>query len=102
MNSGGEMWAGRVDFRHEVQPVILEVQSERYHAALSFRRDDEERRARLEDAGFVVVEAWDRQVWHAPGEVRAIANEGLLAASAKQKCFAGAAKTDGVSRRRAG
>src|SRR3954454_20315738 len=61
VDSGGEMWAGRVDFRHEVHPVIVEVQSERYHAALSFRPGDEERRARLEAAGFVVVEVWDRQ-----------------------------------------
>src|SRR5207248_3034066 len=69
---GGEMWAGRVDFRHRVHPVIIEVQSERFHAALSFRRDDQERRARLEAAGFIVAEVWDRQLWYAPSEARAV------------------------------
>jgi very-short-patch-repair endonuclease len=72
VDSGGEMWAGRVDFRHEVHPVIVEVLSERYHAALSFRRDDEIRRAELEAAGFIVVEVWDRDVWHAPDDVRTL------------------------------
>jgi very-short-patch-repair endonuclease len=72
VNSGGELWAGRVDFRHRVYPVIIEVQSERYHGALSFRRDDEERKAKLEAAGFVVDEVWDRQLWHSPHEARAV------------------------------
>jgi very-short-patch-repair endonuclease len=71
VDSGGELWAGRVDFRNVVHPVIVEVQSERYHAALSYRRDDEARRARLEAAGFIVAEVWDRQLWHAPDEARA-------------------------------
>jgi len=57
VESGGELWGGRVDFRHLVQPVIIEVQSERYHGALSYRRDDEARRARLESAGFIVEES---------------------------------------------
>jgi very-short-patch-repair endonuclease len=72
VDSGGEMWAGRVDFRHRLHPVIIEVQSERYHGALSFRRDDEERMTKLEAAGFVVAEVWDRQLWHAPHEARAV------------------------------
>jgi very-short-patch-repair endonuclease len=64
IDSGGETWAGRVDFRHETLPVIAEVLSERYHGALSSERDDAQRRAKLEAAGFVVVEVWDVQVWH--------------------------------------
>ena len=78
VDSGGELWAGRVDFRNLVHPVIIEVQSERYHAALSYRRDDDARRARLEAAGFVVEEVWDRQLWHAPHEARAIVRSALL------------------------
>ena len=77
IDSGGELWAGRVDFRHRVHPVIIEVQSERYHGALSFRRDDEARRAKLEAAGFVVDEVWDRQLWHAPWEARAVVETAL-------------------------
>jgi len=77
VDSGGELWAGRVDFRHRVHPVIIEVQSERYHGALSFRRDDEARRAKLEAAGFVVAEVWDRQLWYAPGEARDIVRDAL-------------------------
>jgi hypothetical protein len=77
IDSGGELWAGRVDFRHRVQPVIIEVQSERYHGALSFRRDDAARRAKLEAAGFVVAEVWDRQLWHAPHEAREVVQSAL-------------------------
>ncbi|MEY2459913.1 MAG: hypothetical protein QOG30_1743 [Acidimicrobiaceae bacterium] len=82
VDSGGDMWAGRVDFRHEVHPVIVEVLSQRYHAALSFRRDDEIRRAKLEAAGFVVIEVWDRDVWHAPSDVRTAVNTALRLVSA--------------------
>jgi hypothetical protein len=81
IDSGGELWAGRVDFRHRVRPVIIEVQSERYHGALSFRRDDAARRAKLEAAGFVVAEVWDRQLWHAPWEARAIVESVLARAT---------------------
>ena len=77
IDSGGEQWAGRVDFRHDTLPVITEVQSERHHAALSSQRDDEERRGRLKAAGFVVVEVWDIQVWHRRVEVIAAVREGI-------------------------
>lgn len=69
---GGEHgWCGRVDFLHSSAPVVVEVQSERYHLALTDRAADAARRAKLERAGFVVVEVWDRQVWHAKDEVLA-------------------------------
>jgi very-short-patch-repair endonuclease len=77
VDSGGEVWGGRVDFRRVDVPVIAEVQSERFHAALSFRADDAERRARLEAAGFVVAEVWDTQVWHRPGETVAIVEDAV-------------------------
>jgi very-short-patch-repair endonuclease len=65
------------DFRHQVHPVIIEVQSERYHASLSSRRDDKLRRDKLEAAGFIVAEVWDRQLWHAPDEARDIVRAAL-------------------------
>ena len=69
VHTGGASWVGRVDLRHDDLPVILEVQSERYHAALCNRRDDAVRVEALEDAGFVVAEVWDSQVWDRPWEV---------------------------------
>jgi very-short-patch-repair endonuclease len=64
VNLGGGRWCGRVDFKHEFRPLVLEVQSERYHAALIDREHDARRRAALEAAGFTVVEIWDIEIWH--------------------------------------
>jgi very-short-patch-repair endonuclease len=61
---GDDRWVGRVDFLHERFPLIVEVQSDRYHRALLDRAHDAARRARLEAAGFVVVEVWEHEVWH--------------------------------------
>lgn len=69
VDTGGERWTGRVDFRAVDLPLIVECQSERYHASLSDRADDARRRAQLEADGFVVVEVWDVEVWHRPDEV---------------------------------
>jgi very-short-patch-repair endonuclease len=64
VDSGDEEWCGRVDYRDTVLPLIVEVQSTRFHAALVDRVADARRRARLEAAGFTVVEVWDHEVWH--------------------------------------
>jgi very-short-patch-repair endonuclease len=77
---GTDVWIGRVDFLDRDVPLIVEVQSERFHRALSFAADDATRRARLEAAGFVVVEIWDAQVWHRPHEVTASLRDGRLRA----------------------
>ncbi|MGH9216821.1 MAG: hypothetical protein ACRDZS_11235 [Acidimicrobiales bacterium] len=69
VDSGGGCWVGRVDFRDEQLPLIVEVQSERYHSALVDRHDDEVRLAALRAAGFEVVEVTEGQVWHRPAEV---------------------------------
>jgi very-short-patch-repair endonuclease len=61
-------------------PVVVEVQSERYHTALTDLLHDSVRRKRLEDAGLVVVEVWDTQVWHAKQEVLAAVREGIRSA----------------------
>lgn len=64
-------WVGRVDFVDDVDLVVVEVQSEAFHAALSYRRDDADRRARLEALGYTFVEIWDTSIWHRPTEVGA-------------------------------
>jgi hypothetical protein len=67
VNSGdGERWIGRVDFRDDPLPVIVEVQSERFHRGLTAERDDRERMAALERAGFEVVMVTDVEVFHHP------------------------------------
>lgn len=62
----GEHWIGRVDFRNDLSPVILEVQSERFHTGLTARREDVARIAALRRAGFEVVEVTDVDVYHRP------------------------------------
>lgn len=69
VDSGGAVWVGRVDFRHEYLPLIAEIQSEAYHSALLDREADRRRSAALRAAGFVVVELTDEQVWTRPQEV---------------------------------
>jgi very-short-patch-repair endonuclease len=69
VDSGGDRWVGRVDFRGSDLPLIVEVQSETYHTALTDVSDDEVRLAALRAAGFTVVEVTDAQVWHQPDEV---------------------------------
>lgn len=68
VNVGGARWTGRVDFIHDSAPLVIEVQSATYHAALSSQRDDERRIATLRRDGFEVVEVWDDEVWTRPAE----------------------------------
>jgi very-short-patch-repair endonuclease len=73
-------WCGRVDFVSTNYPVIVEVQSERYHTALTDIAHDTIRRAGLQDAGFVVVEVWDTEVWYAKHTVVARVRDGIARA----------------------
>jgi very-short-patch-repair endonuclease len=75
VDTGGATWTGRVDFRHAVLPAILEVQSERYHAALTHRADDARRRTQLEVDGFFVAEVWDTDVWYHRADVVTVARK---------------------------
>jgi very-short-patch-repair endonuclease len=77
-------WCGRVDFVSTTYPVIVEVQSERYHSALTDAAHDAIRRAGLEAAGFVVVEVWDTEVWHAKFNVVARVRDGIVRAQAAE------------------
>lgn len=70
VDSGSDTeWTGRVDFRHERLPLIVEIQSEKYHLALCDRLADDQRIAALEAAGFVVLAITDTMVWSQPGQV---------------------------------
>lgn len=80
VDSGGDQWTGRVDLRHPTLPLVVEVQSERYHSALVDREADLRRIQALEQDGFVVVELTDDQVWTRPQEVLAAVRRGIAAA----------------------
>lgn len=60
-----EAWAARVDFVHDRSRTIVEVQSERYHTALTDVEADRVRHARLRDQGYAVVEVWDNELFQA-------------------------------------
>jgi very-short-patch-repair endonuclease len=65
---GDDQWCGRVDFLHVSLALVLEIQSERHHTALVDVSADAARRARLEAAGFTVLELTDVLVWSDPAE----------------------------------
>lgn len=79
---GADHWVGRVDFLHDFLPLIVEVQSERYHEALLDKQHDAVRKANLEAAGFIVVEIWDSAVWYRRHEVVDAVRSGLRLARA--------------------
>lgn len=66
---GTEEWSGRVDFLADDLPLIVEILSERFHTSLADRADYEARRDRHAQMGFLVVEAWDHEIFHSPGLV---------------------------------
>jgi hypothetical protein len=78
-------WIGRVDLRDEELPLILEVQSERFHSSLIDRQLDARRIERLERGGFVVVEVTDVQVWHQPHAVISAVRDGRRLAAARAR-----------------
>ena len=80
VNSGGEDWSGRVDLRHPDVPLIVEVQSERYHSSLLDKAADSVRRDRLERDGFVVVEITDDEVFRRSATAVARVRRGLAEA----------------------
>jgi hypothetical protein len=55
----------------------VEVQSERYHSALSDLVHDEARKTDLENAGLIVVEVWDTEVWHRKHDAVAKVRDGI-------------------------
>jgi very-short-patch-repair endonuclease len=70
VDTGDEVrWIGRVDLRDEHLPLVLEIQSERFHTSLLDRQLDRERIGRLRHGGLTVVEILDDEVWHNPDRV---------------------------------
>lgn len=59
-------WIGRVDFRDEGRPLVVEIQSERFHTSLSDHQRDRIRIAAMEAAGLTVIEVTEEDVWHRP------------------------------------
>lgn len=84
VDSGGTTWTGRVDLRHPTLPLIVEIQSERYHSALVDRAADRRRIRSLETDGFVVVELTDTQIWTRPREVVSAVRTGMTRARRKR------------------
>jgi hypothetical protein len=86
VNTGDERgWIGRVDLRDAELPLIVEVQSERFHSSLVDQQLDAERVDRLEAAGFVVVQVTDVEVWHHPRDVLHAVLDGRRRAAASQR-----------------
>jgi hypothetical protein len=75
IDSGGATWTGRVDRRSKDLPLIVEIQSETYHAALVDSEADALRLAQLRTDGFVVVEVTDAMVWQRPDEVARVVRD---------------------------
>jgi very-short-patch-repair endonuclease len=70
VNVGDENgWIGRVDFHDDVVPLVVEVQSERFHSGLTATSDDATRIGRMRRAGFTVIELSDVDVWQRPDRV---------------------------------
>ncbi len=63
-------WLGRVDFRDREVPLIVEVDSEIYHASISDRAHDDARRAAIRQAGYRVLIVSDFDLWHRPRSVQ--------------------------------
>ena len=70
VDTGGDSWVGRVDFRDATRPLAIEIDSERFHGSLSAQQDDERRRQRLVAAGFIVLQVPEFDVWHRSAIVR--------------------------------
>ena len=67
---GAEGWVGRVDFLDSKRPLVVEVDSDRFHGSLTAQADDDRRRQSLIDAGFVVERIEEFDIWHRPAAVR--------------------------------
>lgn len=64
-----ETWAARVDFLHRASRTVVEIQSERYHTALTDVDADKMRQRRLEALGYRVLEVWDHELFYAADQV---------------------------------
>ncbi|MCU0272136.1 MAG: endonuclease domain-containing protein [Acidimicrobiales bacterium] len=60
---------GRVDFHHQWQPVIVEIDSDRYHTSLLDRAADTRRDERLTAMGYTIRRFSEKEVWYRPESV---------------------------------
>ena len=62
-------WIGRVDMLCADVPLLVEIQSDRYHVAPLDESADADRFRRLRAAGFSVLALTEHEVWHDQAEV---------------------------------
>lgn len=72
-----ERWCGRVDFVAVDLPLVFEVDSGRYHGALTDTEADDRRQRRLEGAGYLVRRIPEFDIWHRPAAVAATVRDAL-------------------------
>ena len=77
-------WLGRVDLYWPQWLIIIEVDSDRYHSALSDREHDAARQHALERAGYLVVRVTEQELWHRRDEVIARLRAAVAAAKTRQ------------------
>ncbi|MDE0802992.1 MAG: DUF559 domain-containing protein [Acidimicrobiales bacterium] len=61
-----------VDFRLDSWPLVIEINGEAFHTALTDREADAERYERLLDLGFSVLVLWEHDVWHDADLIRQV------------------------------
>lgn len=79
-----QRWLARVDLYWPQWLLIVEVDSDRYHGALSDREHDAERQGGLEAAGYTVVRVSEFELWHRRDVVVARLQAAVAAAQARQ------------------
>jgi very-short-patch-repair endonuclease len=62
-------WLGRIDEVDEELPLIVQLDSTRYHGALIDQEEDERQRRALEEAGYLVKRFTDEDCFHRPDDV---------------------------------
>lgn len=67
---GGSTPIGRFDEVHVSRPLVVEINSERFHTTPTDVARDEERYRLLVEAGFSVVVYWEHDIWHDAALVR--------------------------------
>jgi hypothetical protein len=77
-------WSGRVDFRHTIEPLVVEVQSAIHHTSLTDRAADRRRHELLRSDGVELVEVTDDEVWNDPARVVTTVRRGLERARARR------------------
>ncbi|HVF74701.1 MAG TPA: DUF559 domain-containing protein [Acidimicrobiales bacterium] len=66
---GGDDWIGRVDLVVVGTPVVIEVDSARYHSSKLDRERDARRDTELRGRGYEVVRVTEEDAWHRPAAV---------------------------------